>query len=660
MSNFITALKAASQAGETLQPMADVAKILVDGGWPVFPCNLDKKPLVPGGFRARTTNMEQVNAWWRVHPNALPAIVPGDGKLAAVDVDSALAAMLTRRAGISFTEGLIVQTGGTSAPFRFDDREWPPMHVYVSTETPLTIPGGVVVRQHSGYVIAPGARRSERVYKAITTADPVTFAPTPVQRPIAGSRDVAPDAERALALLRSIPNNFEREAWVGVAHMVRGALGEEGREPFLQWCRTWAGGKVNDAENARVWDTLPPSNLGWTALWKLAGQQGADVSAERDQEAQVEFDALPDPSPPAEETTGLLNKDQLIRAAKRIYDAPDDFERARAYYYLRKAGFTMFEVNLLLRGISSKENDDASFYSLQELLAKPELLETPPAVVPNLAWAGMKTVLAAREKMGKTTFALAGVAVTTRGEPFLGEPTTPITVLWMTEEPPQILVQRARDFGVDPNRFFVLPMGRNPPAQLKLAVEKLHPGLVVIDTLYRFAMLEEENQAGAWLPVVLQLDEVSRSGASLLLLAHSQKSSEVGEYRGSTAIGGHVDAILTMRKPKEGERTRRLDGRGRLAMGKPFSVIFSGTDFQILSETQEESIDSAGQKDKIWKSLQGSGPQTQRDLARALHIRSAALTPILKDMLEKKEVAHDGRRWRLISPEEEFTTQETT
>jgi len=49
----------------------DAALVFAAAGWPVFPCNLDKSPRVAGGFKAATTNREQIETWWRWWPDAL-------------------------------------------------------------------------------------------------------------------------------------------------------------------------------------------------------------------------------------------------------------------------------------------------------------------------------------------------------------------------------------------------------------------------------------------------------------------------------------------------------------------------------------------------------------------------------------------------------------
>lgn len=55
-------------------------------GWAVFPCTLDKRPLIDGGFHAATRDPEQIREWWRRWPNAsIGAAIPDS--LAVLDVD---------------------------------------------------------------------------------------------------------------------------------------------------------------------------------------------------------------------------------------------------------------------------------------------------------------------------------------------------------------------------------------------------------------------------------------------------------------------------------------------------------------------------------------------------------------------------------------------
>src|SRR5439155_18232269 len=151
----LDALIEASTVGVLRRPMIDVARVLVGGGWPVFPCGHDKAPLVSGGFKSRSDDIAQVEQWWGQHPDAMPAICPGDRGLAALDIDTAAAWSAVVDAGLNPAGGLSVITGGTSKPFDLADgtKNVLTMHVYIRAAEQPKIPG-VVVRYRGGYVIA--------------------------------------------------------------------------------------------------------------------------------------------------------------------------------------------------------------------------------------------------------------------------------------------------------------------------------------------------------------------------------------------------------------------------------------------------------------------------------------------------------------------------
>src|SRR5439155_17314548 len=96
-SRFVEGLVTAAGLGKAGRPMLEVAVALAEAGWPVFPCRPDtKQPLVPHGFKDRTKDGQQIKRWWgNSWRQATVGIVPADGGLVALDVDSpeALAAL---------------------------------------------------------------------------------------------------------------------------------------------------------------------------------------------------------------------------------------------------------------------------------------------------------------------------------------------------------------------------------------------------------------------------------------------------------------------------------------------------------------------------------------------------------------------------------------
>jgi putative DNA primase/helicase len=56
------------------------------GGVPVFPCGVDKRPLVPHGFHDASIDADQIRRWWTRWPNALIG-VPTGPRFVVIDAD---------------------------------------------------------------------------------------------------------------------------------------------------------------------------------------------------------------------------------------------------------------------------------------------------------------------------------------------------------------------------------------------------------------------------------------------------------------------------------------------------------------------------------------------------------------------------------------------
>lgn len=633
-ARFIESLVAASDLGESVAPMLDVALALVRGGWRVFPCDAQsKRPLITGGFYGRSAEPAQVDGWWGDHPTATVGLVPADGGLIALDGDSALALGAIERAGLlpdgllealgtgalETHHGLVVATGGSSEPFEFRDVRVPPLHLYLRVPDgapPVAIPD-VVCRFDRGYVIAPGSLGRRR-YRVVGRGEPLPFnpitdpAPSP-ERVDAGpepSSQRAPDRRRLAEAVACIPNDegTDRDYWVKMAHAIKGAVGpegdEEGLQLFLTWSARWPGGDDPEADE-RLYRTIDAREVraGWETIWREAAKYGFNATLEIQQSAQEVFSAEGTAPPPAPE-----------------------------------------------------ERKPNTGHTLGELLQRPELFIPPTPAIPCLAWPGLKTLLSGREKTGKSTFALAGAAAASRGGPFLDEAVPARTVLWVTEEPLAIIAQRAAAMQGDVNRFVILPMEARPPEQLHGAVARWKPQIVVIDTLYRYALVEDENEAGAWLPVFRRLDEITRGGAALLLLVHAAKSSHHSEYRGSTAIAGHVDVMLAMTAPDVG-KTRNLKAVGRIPV-QDFRVQLGDdqTSFSLLGKPDGD----AALKRAIAAYLEANGPTAASRLRRQLGVGHPKVMAVLGALIADGRVMRENGRYRLTTAAEAFDPSEAT
>lgn len=231
--------------------------------------------------------------------------------------------------------------------------------------------------------------------------------------------------------------------------------------------------------------------------------------------------------------------------------------------------------------------------TLREVLANPTVLNGPEPIAEPFAWAGRVTLLAAREKMGKSTLLSAIAAAVSSGRPFLHRPIRSGTVLWIgLEEDAGDLAPRLMRFKADPDRVVLVDALPDRLASLATAVEEVKPSLVVLDTLPAFALglglVRDANAAGEWSVLLGELTKVARrSRAALVLLHHSRKSGE--GYRDSSAVGANVDLILEMSEANDDPSLRRFRAKARWSV-PDFGLRLQGDTYG--TESGEVSIDT--------------------------------------------------------------------
>jgi putative DNA primase/helicase len=161
---------------------------------------------------------------------------------------------------------------------------------------------------------------------------------------------------------------------------------------------------------------------------------------------------------------------------------------------------------------------------------------------------------------GKTTWATHMVRMILDGEPFMGEPTTETKVVFLTEQPPASFrkaLERA-DL-LDREDLLILhwhdTRGVSWPDVARAAVAKakeIGAMALFVDTLGQFAGIQGdgENSAGEAQKAMRPLQEAAAEGLAVVLTRHERKGGgEVGESgRGSSAFGGAVDIILSIRR----------------------------------------------------------------------------------------------------------------
>jgi hypothetical protein len=240
------------------------------------------------------------------------------------------------------------------------------------------------------------------------------------------------------------------------------------------------------------------------------------------------------------------------------------------------------------------ERIHGAFFTAAEITEKAG--ESPEWVVPGFLARGSKTCLDGLPKMGgKTTLVLAMLRAKLHGELFLGKPTRPGPVVYLTEEHPTTFrAALARADLLDHPDFHILARGDVHGAPwgevVRAAVakcEEVGADTLVVDTFAAFAGLpgDEENSAGAVLQAAGPLDAATQANLAALILRHERKSQgEVGSSaRGSNALTGAVDTVITIRRPEGNadRRVRALRAVSRLDVPDEVWVRWTGKGYEL-------------------------------------------------------------------------------
>ena len=239
-----------------------------------------------------------------------------------------------------------------------------------------------------------------------------------------------------------------------------------------------------------------------------------------------------------------------------------------------------------------------SRYRLDELWSNSAVMTPPPVVVPRLAWAGRLTLIAAREKAGKSTLTGFVSAEVSRGGNFLDEPCAAGNVLVIgLEEFIGDAARRLRHFDADPTRVHIVDRlhaeASDRPQEVRSHMEAVSPVLVLIDSLsaYSSGLIQDENNATQMTAVVKPLADLAHeSGIAFLVLHHATKTS--GRARGSTGIMANADVVCEFTATNEDAdpTLRTMRTAGRVPTIPRWDFRFDG-DTYVLADGKEAPIE---------------------------------------------------------------------
>ena len=285
---------------------------------------------------------------------------------------------------------------------------------------------------------------------------------------------------------------------------------------------------------------------------------------------------------------------------------------------------------------------------LSELQLDEKLLQPANVIVPGLAAAGRVTMLAAREKMGKSTLMAYAAAQMSRGGHIWDQETVPCRVLWVgLEESPADAVTRFIAMGADPEMLTIVTRlaGEGGLTQLRAEIEAANPDLVIVDSLAAYARgIEDENNAVACTALLSPLVEfVHDSGIALVLLHHANKSGS--GYRGSVAIGAAMDMILEMHPVERDQSLRRIEAKGRFRIDSyevRYDVNTHAWTHTGEARTPQQRADDLQAAALEWIK---ANPNQGKEKIRAAMGRNATQTDMaIEALVSQNKVRHQGQR----------------
>ena len=236
---------------------------------------------------------------------------------------------------------------------------------------------------------------------------------------------------------------------------------------------------------------------------------------------------------------------------------------------------------------------------------------------------------------GKTTFVTHLVSAVLDGVPFMGQPTTKTSVVYLTEQPrPSFRAALARANLLEREDLSVLfwhdVMPVPWPVVARAALEecrRLGSKLLVVDTGAQFVKLigDTENNAGDVLHAMQSLQEAAAAGIGVIVVWHERKSGgEVGDAgRGSSAVGGVVDVVVAIRRPGGNSQPtiRQIHARSR----------FDETPEELMVELTERGYVALGQSRQVETrkaeaAILAAAPQTEGDAITLNALLDAAET----------------------------------
>lgn len=286
------------------------------------------------------------------------------------------------------------------------------------------------------------------------------------------------------------------------------------------------------------------------------------------------------------------------------------------------------------------------FTSLNDLLDEPE--EETVWIVDGLLPSSGFSVVAAKPKVGKSTWARQAALSVARGDVFLGRQTSKGAVLYIAlEEKRGEVKKHFRLLGATGSEDLHVYVGSAPEKAhqwLETEIKNRKPILVIIDTLFRFVSIADGNDYAKVTAALTPLLSLARdNGAHLMVIHHARKGGGDGgdSMLGSTAIFGSVDTAIILKRV-DGKRTIETQQRYGVDMEATVLVFDEATQTTSLGGTKEEDDIQRVADDILTFLFDQTEPCAEKMIEEAVEGRTGLKRKALRDLVAKGLVNRIG------------------
>ena len=289
--------------------------------------------------------------------------------------------------------------------------------------------------------------------------------------------------------------------------------------------------------------------------------------------------------------------------------------------------------------------------------------ETDWLVEEYVARGSITDLIGAAKEAGKTRLLTALSHAVIEGIPFLGRPTRPSKVVYLTEERKPSFKEALSRAGLlgDPDftiLFWQYAWGESFSSIIRRACQecdRLGAHLLVVDTINQFAGFkdEDENHSGPVLKALRPLQEAAGDGLAVIIGRHANKAGGgvVTAGRGSSAFTGAADIELLLQRPGGNARdtVRELHALSRFSE-TPDLLVIELTAEGYVAHGSRTDAQATLVREAVLTALRGvpAGGRTLAldDLLMLLPMdlnRRTAVQHALKDLVSEGAVVKEGR-----------------